>query len=93
VKTFLRRACISVLILVLAMPVTFILTILLSPLWSWIEATYGIESMGHSGPADWCFWLIFTILGGAGLMAYLWFPLKTYRASRASRLNASPRSR
>ena len=25
------------------------------PFWSWIEATYGIESMGHSGPAGWCY--------------------------------------
>ena len=45
-----------------ALPVTFVVTLLLYPLWSWIEATYGIESVGHSGPADWCFWVVFGIL-------------------------------
>jgi len=38
-----------------AMPAAFIVTLLLTPLWSWIEATYGVEAIGHSGPADWCF--------------------------------------
>lgn len=51
---------------VLAVPatlfVTFWVTILLVPLWRWIEETYGIESIGHSGPAEWCFWLVTAIL-------------------------------
>jgi hypothetical protein len=37
-------------VLALCAPAAFILTFLLSPLWSKIEATYGIESIGHSGP-------------------------------------------
>ena len=53
-RTFLRLLA----ILALGLPVTFITTFLLSPLWSWIETTFEIESMGHSGPADWCFWAI-----------------------------------
>ena len=54
-KTLLRTVVWLLVILVVGLPLTFITTILLAPLWSWIEATYGIESIGHSGPADWCF--------------------------------------
>ena len=54
-----RAVLLLVGILVLSMPVTFVVTILLMPLWSAIERRWGIESVGHSGPADWCFWLVF----------------------------------
>jgi hypothetical protein len=43
---------------------------MLAPLWSWIEATYGIESIGHSGPAEWCFWAIYGLFVVAALGAY-----------------------
>ena len=49
------------LIVLLGVPVTFFATIALLPLWSAIERRYGIESVGHSGPADWCFWTVFVI--------------------------------
>ena len=49
-------------VLVVCMPFAFIGTILLSPLWSWIEKTYGIESIGHSGPSDWCFYVVYGVL-------------------------------
>ena len=53
-------------IVVLGVPGTFFLTIALLPLWGAIERRYGIESVGHSGPADWCFWTVFLLyLGGA----------------------------
>jgi hypothetical protein len=56
-------------LLVLA-PIAFVLTIILSPLWSWIERRYGIESIGHSGPSDWCFWLTYAVLvASAGAFA------------------------
>ena len=48
-------------IVLLGVPVTFFATIVLLPLWSEIERRYGIESVGHSGPADWCFWVVFVI--------------------------------
>lgn len=48
-------------IVLLGVPVTFVATIALLPLWSMIERRYGIESVGHSGPADWCFWTVFVI--------------------------------
>ena len=57
-------------VLALCAPAAFILTFLLSPLWSKIEATYGIESIGHSGPADWCFGLMYFLIATTGLLVY-----------------------
>lgn len=37
------------------LPAGPVLTLLLFPWWSWVESTTGWESMGHSGPAGWCF--------------------------------------
>jgi hypothetical protein len=54
-------------IALLGVPVTFLATIALLPLWSEIERRYGIESVGHSGPADWCFWAVFVIYLGVAL--------------------------
>jgi len=45
--------------LVGCIPVAFVLTILLFPPWGWVERRWGIESVGHSGPANWCFWLVY----------------------------------
>jgi hypothetical protein len=62
-RDFLIRGLIAASFLAACLPVAFILTLVLIPLWSWIEATYGIESLGHSGPADWCFWLVYAAIG------------------------------
>ena len=40
---------------ILSVPVAAVVAFFLTPLWSWIELTYQIESIGHSGPAEWCF--------------------------------------
>ena len=37
------------------LPVALLLTIVLVPLWRAVEAHAGIESVGHSGPASWCY--------------------------------------
>jgi hypothetical protein len=60
----------GVAILIACLPIAFIATFLLSPLWSWIEATYGIESIGHSGPSDWCFYLVYGVLSAAALSIF-----------------------
>ena len=57
-----RRILAGLAVLIVCLPIAFIVTILLSPLWSWIEATYGIESIGHSGPSDWCFYAVYAVL-------------------------------
>lgn len=40
----------------------FWVTILLVPLWRWVESDLGVEAIGHSGPAEWCFYLVFAFL-------------------------------
>ena len=63
-------------VLVVCLPAAFIITILLSPLWSWIEATYGIESIGHSGPSDWCFYLVYGVVTVTALVVFLLYRCK-----------------
>lgn len=58
---FWHRLATTVVIVVLGVPFTFAVTIALMPLWSMIERRYGIESVGHSGPSDWCFWTVFGV--------------------------------
>jgi hypothetical protein len=72
-------------IVVLGLPVTFFLTIALLPLWGAIERRYGIESVGHSGPADWCFWTVFLL--------YLSGALAVTRFARASSSSADAGAR
>ena len=65
-----RGALATLVAAVALMPVTLVITIVLDPLWRWIEATIGVESIGHSGPAGWCFWLVYALLlAGAALVA------------------------
>ena len=60
----------------LAVPVAFIGTMLLAPFWSWFEATTGVEAMGHSGPAGWCFGAVFSVL----LLLDVAFVIQRWRA-------------
>jgi len=60
-------------VLLPSVPLSLLLTLSLMTFWRWLEATHGIESIGHSGPAEWCYLAAFLacliILGGAG---FLW---------------------
>jgi len=51
----MRAAAFAFAICLIAAPVAFAGTIGLLPFWSWIEAKFAIESIGHSGPAEWCY--------------------------------------
>lgn len=51
-------------------PVAVLLTFLATPLWRWLEHVTGIESVGHSGPAEWCF--VAAYLGALVGAGYLW---------------------
>lgn len=60
-------------ILVVAAPLSVAVTILLFPFWSWFEAFTGIETVGHSGPAEWCYVVAFLVLvAGAILGLFGW---------------------
>jgi hypothetical protein len=67
-----KRAALTIALVVLyagvALPLSAITTL---ALWRVIEERYGIESIGHSGPSDWCFVLLYALWlsAGAGIFA------------------------
>lgn len=82
-STAWRRAAAAVLALALALPGAAVLTLVFWPLWSWFEARTGIESLGHSGPAGWCF--VATYLAVAGLaLAWVLRPRQVVKSDEAS---------
>lgn len=59
-------------IAVISAPLSIVGTMLLRPAWSWLESAAGIEAIGHSGPAEWCYLLVFAVLvSGAGTVYLL----------------------
>jgi hypothetical protein len=58
-----------------ALPLALILTILLWPFWNWFELVSGIESLGHSGPAAWCFFAVYGFIGFVVLTLWRVFKL------------------
>ena len=58
----IRTILLSVIALVVTAPLSIVVTVVLFPFWSWLESSSGIESVGHSGPADWCYLFIFVVL-------------------------------
>jgi len=60
----------SAAILLLAFPVTFVVTIATFPFWRWLDVSTQIESFGHSGPAEWCFWLVYAFLVSVSFAAW-----------------------
>lgn len=81
-RKFLKGIAVWTAIIALSLPAAAVLTFLLMPLWSWIEARFGIESVGHSGPADWCF----EATGAALLLAVAWLRIRM----RKRALSAAP---
>ena len=73
VKQYLRTFVIALVILVITMPAAIVITIITHPFWLWFEKASGIESYGHSGPAEWCYLVIYLIL--VACIAYLWLRL------------------
>ena len=57
--------------IIIAATLSVLITILLSSFWSWFEASTGIESIGHSGPANWCYLVTFLILVSLITVAFL----------------------
>jgi hypothetical protein len=53
------------------MPLAFVSTMLGAPLCGWFEARTGIEALGHSGPADWCFGLTLVLCWLCVLVVFL----------------------
>ena len=55
----IRHGLTALTVLLVSVPMSVLLTLLLMPLWRWLEERFGIESVGHSGPAEWCFGVTF----------------------------------
>lgn len=58
-RTRLKGVGIALIICVLTFPLAVILTLLTVPVWRWFEEVTGIESAGHSGPAEWCYLAVY----------------------------------
>ena len=68
-KTRLANLVIALAIVILCIPLAMAVTILTFPFWCWIETRYAIESCGHSGPAEWCYLVVYAgILILAGII-------------------------
>jgi hypothetical protein len=77
-KTFLVGA-----IAVVNLPIAGIGTLLGIPFWRWLEESTAIESMGHSGPAGWCFVAVYVLTTGVSLACWGWTGLRAKRAARS----------
>lgn len=49
-------------VLLVCLPLSLIVTFIAMPLWRWLESSYGIESVGHSGPAQWCYVVVYGVI-------------------------------
>jgi hypothetical protein len=55
------------------LPVSFVATIVLFPLWGWVERHLAVVSVGHSGPAEWCYLATYlACIAACGAAAILW---------------------
>jgi len=57
-----RLTCLGLVSAIASFPLAFTSTILMNPLLGRLEAKYGMELTGHSGPADWIFALMFAAI-------------------------------
>lgn len=74
-------------ILLGAAPLAFIVTFLFCPFWGLLESVTGIESLGHSGPAAWCFYTVYGLIVLASLAMWLFLRCK-YPKNRLGREKA-----
>lgn len=49
-------------VLIICLPLAMVMTLAIHPFWRWLDTTFPVESYGHSGPAEWCYWLMYLIL-------------------------------
>lgn len=60
-----RRITVVLVTALIAVPPSVMATIVLVPLWRWFERVAGIESIGHSGPAGWCYVFVYAVMAAA----------------------------
>ncbi len=79
-RSRLKDAGIGLFICSISLPVAFVITMITFPFWRWFEIVTGVESFGHSGPSEWCYWLVYGIL--VLLSVFVWWFL--HRAKQQS---------
>ena len=67
----LQTLVLMVVVVLICAPVSLVVTLILIPFWRWLESHTGLESIGHSGPAEWCYLSVF-ILVACGSLLGLW---------------------
>jgi len=58
----IKLVLIALSLIIICLPLAFIITVFTNPFWLWIENTFSIESVGHSGPAEWCYITVYLLL-------------------------------
>jgi predicted PurR-regulated permease PerM len=58
----LKKPLITSALALLGPSLAVIATVVLTPLWRWLEAKTGLESVGHSAPSTWCFIAVYLLL-------------------------------
>ncbi len=84
-RRYLGLGLVVVLVVVVSLPLSFAITIFLVPLWRLLEARWGIEAIGHSGPSEWCFYSVWGLMLAAAALAW-------WLAVRGARKASPPRS-
>ena len=64
-----KHVAIGIVSVLLGFPIGFFGAVFTSPVWGWFERATGIESLGHSGPADWVFLLVIFVCSAAVFLA------------------------
>ena len=90
-RTAFRLIGLGVVSAVVSVPLAFTSTILMNPLLGRLEARYGVELTGHSGPADWIFEMVFAVITIA-LLAILLLVTRTRSAALPDDRGGNPPS-
>lgn len=67
-KRRLRTLVLMVVMVLICAPVSLVVTLMLIPFWRWLESHTGLESIGHSGPAEWCYLSVFIFVAASSLL-------------------------
>jgi hypothetical protein len=67
-------------LIIICIPLAMIITVFSNPLFLWFENTFSVESVGHSGPAEWCYITVYLLLISlSGLIWLKYRRLKTIK--------------
>lgn len=76
-----KFALIFIVLLLASLPLAGLATVMIFPFWNWFEKATGIESFGHSGPANWRYLFDYVVV--ASLSIYVLF--KRYRHAKENK--------